>query len=251
MIRCFMDLETTGLDPQGDRIVEIMLRREDDSGTVSYCHRVNPTVPIPPQAAAVHGITDEMVAGCPTFEDMADDVQSMIEGAVIIGYNSRSFDVPMLQAELLRANRPGFPLDEHGAISIREVDLLRVWRAKEKRDLATAARRFAGTEHAAAHSAEGDVAVLAGIMSGMTAEFAIDGIEEMERLTTPENAVDRDGKFVKNAEGKIVFAFGKNEGKPVSRNIDYVEWMLGSSFSPETKAWCRRFIAWSKGGGQP
>ena len=249
--KVFLDLETTGLDPYSSRIIEIAMIAQYGEETITRCERMNPGVPIPASATAIHGITDEMVADFPGFDYFADGIQSLIDGALIIGYNSRSFDVPFLHAELVRADRPGFPTDEHGAIAIQEIDLLRVWRQTEPRNLTTAARRFARVCHDDAHGAQSDASVLLGVMEGMMDEFSLKSLDDMIALTAPENAVDRDGKFARNEHGKFIFAFGKHQGQPVSRNLSYVEWMLKQSFSPETKSWCTRFMAWGKGEGQP
>jgi DNA polymerase-3 subunit epsilon len=59
-----IDLETTGTDPQSDRIVEIgILKVTPDSRRCQRVLRLNPGIPIPPGATAVHGITDADVAG--------------------------------------------------------------------------------------------------------------------------------------------------------------------------------------------
>ena len=66
-IVCF-DLETTGVDPQTDRIVELsVLRVEPDGSRQSRTRRINPGRPIPKEATAVHGISDADVADQPTL----------------------------------------------------------------------------------------------------------------------------------------------------------------------------------------
>lgn len=60
------DLETTGIQPQTDAIVEIgAVRFRGTEPDESYCTLVDPGRPIPPEASAVNGITDDMVAGRP------------------------------------------------------------------------------------------------------------------------------------------------------------------------------------------
>ena len=64
----FIDLESTGTSPSSDRIVEIaILKVNPDGGEDFRCNRVNPGVPIPAEATAIHGITDADVASEPTF----------------------------------------------------------------------------------------------------------------------------------------------------------------------------------------
>ena len=66
------DLETTGLIPIRDRIVEIGAVRIEQDGTWSrFTTLVNPGIAIPVRAQSVHGISDEMVAGAPSFKDAA------------------------------------------------------------------------------------------------------------------------------------------------------------------------------------
>ncbi len=65
---CVLDLETTGTHPMRDRVIEIaVLRLVPRKAPVSFVRRVNPGVPIPPAATAIHGITDADVADRPPF----------------------------------------------------------------------------------------------------------------------------------------------------------------------------------------
>src|SRR5438270_14068809 len=67
-----LDLETTGVDPKLDRIIEVsVLKLLPGGGHDHRTRRVNPGVPIPPEATAVHGITDDDVADSPTFRAIA------------------------------------------------------------------------------------------------------------------------------------------------------------------------------------
>ena len=68
----FFDLETTGINISTDRIVEISyLKVYPDGREESKTMRINPGRPIPPEATAVHKITDADVADCPTFKEVA------------------------------------------------------------------------------------------------------------------------------------------------------------------------------------
>ena len=61
-----LDLESTGTDPQNDRIVEIsILRLEPDGRHDHRTRRINPGQPIPQETVAIHGITDADVADVP------------------------------------------------------------------------------------------------------------------------------------------------------------------------------------------
>ena len=66
------DIESTGIMPQRDRIVELaVLKIYPDGRTQSTVRRLNPEMPIPPGATAIHGITDDDVKDCPVFSIIA------------------------------------------------------------------------------------------------------------------------------------------------------------------------------------
>ena len=74
-----------------------------DQERVPYYFRVNPRVPISPEVTAIHGITDADVAESPSFEDVARDIETALEGCDLGGYNVLRYDIPLLEEESLRA----------------------------------------------------------------------------------------------------------------------------------------------------
>ena len=101
---CFFDLETTGVDTMKDRIVEIAVIKIFPNGNrESKKYLINPEMPIPKEASDVHGITDEMVADCPTFSKYAKNLNEYMGDSDLGGYNSNSFDIPMLVEEFKRS----------------------------------------------------------------------------------------------------------------------------------------------------
>ena len=73
----FFDLETTGVDTAHDRIVEISMVKVDPDGTKQVkTRRINPEMPIPAEATAVHGISDEDVKDEPTFMNVGSSFTS-------------------------------------------------------------------------------------------------------------------------------------------------------------------------------
>lgn len=255
----YFDLETTGLDPETDRIVELAFFGGDGGELTGL---VNPCVPIPAEATETHGITDSDVADSPTFADVAKQVETMIEGAVLVGFNSLRFDVPFLDAELRRAGRSGLPRGEWGEILPRDIDLYRVWVERERRDLASAVQRFADVAELGegAHRASKDASVLRDVMNGMLADFfplaevVEEGqsmrvapgwppVGELLRITAPPEMLDRAGKFKRRENGKIVFAFGQQADKPVATQPGYLKWMISKDFPEETKEIARRMLA--------
>src|SRR4051794_6557649 len=101
-----VDIESTGLDPQVDRIVELAVLRFRPSCRLPLPPvrlLLDPGLPIPPEATAVHSIRDEDVAGRPTFAVVAPRIRHMLEGHDLAGFNLRRFDLPLLAAEFRRA----------------------------------------------------------------------------------------------------------------------------------------------------
>lgn len=100
----FFDIESTGLNVATDRIVEICAVKVMPNGDQEIkTRRLNPTIPISPEAQAVHGISDEDVKDCPKFKEIAKSLAQWMTGCDIAGYNSLKFDIPLLAEEFLRA----------------------------------------------------------------------------------------------------------------------------------------------------
>jgi len=107
-----IDLETTGGSPVTSRIVEIAaVRYEEGREVACLVELVDPLVPIPPDATAIHGITDGMVAGRLRLDEVLPDVWKFIDGAVLLAHHA-PFDAGFLAYELSkgRAAAPGNPI---------------------------------------------------------------------------------------------------------------------------------------------
>src|SRR5687768_7503679 len=93
-----VDFESTGVDPTEARIVQIAMmkilpnRKDEETKNIL----VNPTIPIPPSATEIHGITDEMVKGKPTFKQYSKSIHEFIKGCNILGFNSNAYDIVLL-----------------------------------------------------------------------------------------------------------------------------------------------------------
>lgn len=119
----FIDTETTGLDLDTDEVIELALlpfEYERDTGAiVSVDHDAalnafrQPTFPIPPESAKIHGITDEMVKGQAID---AEHVRSLIEPAHLVLAHNAAFDRPMVEKHW-----PIFE-EKHWACSLAEID---------------------------------------------------------------------------------------------------------------------------------
>lgn len=98
-----LDVETTGLNPGfGDRICEIgMVLAQDNQIEETYSSLVNPQRPISPGAAAVNGLTDDMLISAPLFAELAEDVLTRLENRIVICHNV-PFDLGFLKMETSR-----------------------------------------------------------------------------------------------------------------------------------------------------
>lgn len=157
----FLDLETTGLDPRGDRIVEMSFARVSPAGAVDVLATlVDPGVPVPPASSAVHGIVDADLVGAPTFPELASRVARHLRGADLAGYNLARFDLPLLRAEMDRAGVcPSWS-------AARIIDASVIFRRMERRNLEAAHRLYVGGDMPAAHTAAGDVAATMMVLAG-------------------------------------------------------------------------------------
>ena len=109
-----LDLETTGKRTQSDRIVEIStLKLMPDGESQIKTRRLNPGMPIPPGATAIHGITDADVANEMTFRQIARSLAAFLEGCDLCGYNLWSFDLKLLVNEFRRARVPFSTVGRH------------------------------------------------------------------------------------------------------------------------------------------
>ncbi|MBT9134963.1 MAG: putative ATP-dependent helicase DinG [Firmicutes bacterium] len=105
-----VDVETTGLSAERDRVTEVaIVHVQADKIFRTYATLVNPGRPIPPFIQQMTGITDAMVAGAPTFAEVAQIISANLAGTVFVAHNVR-FDHGFLKAEFARANHAFPPL---------------------------------------------------------------------------------------------------------------------------------------------
>lgn len=243
---CFFDLEATGVNTAEDRIVEIcIIRREVDGSEKTLSTLVDPECPIPPESSEVHHISDEDVKGKPTFKQLAPQVLEILDGADLAGYNIKSFDVPMLAAEIKRAG-----VEVKGQ-KRRIVDAYLVFKRQEPHNLATAARFYCGLVLGEeAHRADADVRATMAVVDAQAEHYedlprSVAGIDAWLAQKDPR-FVDFDGKF-RWAAQEAVCAFGKNNGKTLRylamKDRSFLEWMLRSQFSRDTLDVVRKALA--------
>jgi len=236
------DCETTGIDFAKDQVIELCVQHGLDDTAQSRTWRIKPSVAIAPAAQAVHGITMNDLAGCPSFGEYADEIATVFANAdVIVGYNL-SFDIDMIQAEYARINRP--PLDLGGK---QIVDAFRLWQQCEPRSLVHAHRRFVGDDFASAHSATADVAATGRVLVGMLKHFNLDGQEwgQIASVCDPGRASwVGPSRHLRWENEVIVLGFGKHMGMALHElaagpDRSFLQWVMSKDFPPHVGEICK------------
>lgn len=233
----FFDLETTGLDLAKDRIVEVSALKVKVSGDESwFTSRVNPGIPIPPQATAIHGISNEDVANEPHFASIAKDLANFMNDSDIAGYNAAKFDIPLLAEEFLRV---GIEFDFKNR---KNIDVQVIFHKKEQRTLVAAYQFYCNKQLADAHSAKADTSATYEVLKAQLDTYSdlANDVNELANFTnTSSNYVDFAGRIVLNDKKEPTINFGKNKGKTIKELMlndkGYLEWILKSDFPLYTK----------------
>lgn len=227
----FFDLETTGVDIATSRIVEIACIKIDLDGSKTEKHSlINPTIPIPKEASEVHGITDDKVANAPKFIELSKSLYNFFKDCDIAGYNSDSFDIPLLVQEFSRCNII------FGDWEFNTIDVLSVERILRPNKLSDVYKRYTGKDLEDAHSALADVNATLEILFHQYDGKEEITPEEIENFYRLKKRYDLSNKLYVNADGKVCWGFGKLMNQPIENDISYVDWVLKqNSFTNETK----------------
>ena len=231
------DIESTGISPRRDRIIELAaIRVNADGSETSQCWLMNPTIHIPEETTAIHGIADDDVKDCPTFAEKAKEILAFFEGCDISGFNSDRFDTLCLEEEFARC---GY---NFAAAQRKHVDVQRIFHRKEPRDLTAAVRFYCNRSHDGAHGAEADAKATLEVLKAQLERYAdlprdVDALDEFIAPHDPLNA-DRNGIFRwKNGEWTI--NFGKKRGDSLKRIMlnepNFLKWMLKGDFDSDAR----------------
>ena len=233
----FFDLETTGTNILTDRIVEISIIKLMPNGTESeVTMRINPQMPIPAEATAIHHITDADVADCPTFKQVAQNIANIFLDADVAGFNSNRFDVPMLSEEMFRA---GINFDMSRR---RFVDVQTIFHKLEQRPLSAAYKFYCGKSLDDAHSANADTRATYEVLKAQLDHYPEqlkNDIAFLSEFSSQNRNADLMGRIIYNDNDKEVFNFGKYKGQEVEsvfrNDPGYYAWMMQGEFPANTK----------------
>jgi DNA polymerase-3 subunit epsilon len=232
----FFDLETTGINIASDRIVELSYLKVHPNGKEEpKTLLINPTIPIPAEATQIHGIRNEDVAGCPTFQEVAATLVAAFEGCDFAGYNSNKFDLPLLAEEFLRSGI-AFDLKKR-----KFIDVQVIFHKMEQRTLSAAYQFYCGKELVNAHSSEADTRATYEVLLSQLERYPSlpRDIDHLSEFSTQARSADFAGRIVYNDKEEEVFNFGKYKGVTVqevlTRDPSYYSWMMNGDFPLYTK----------------
>lgn len=245
---CFFDLEATGTNIITDRIIEIAVIKLMPGGEIlRKANVLNPTIPIPAETTAIHGLSDDDVKDKPTFKAVARDYARFFEGADLAGFAIMKFDVPLLVEEFLRADV------EFDYTRKRMIDSQKIFHLMEKRTLSAAYRFYLNKEFENSHTAEADTEASMEILMAQVALYEHQDVtdtlnrklgeikNDMDVLhkVTSVQQVDLSGRMILNDKGQEVFNFGKHRNKLVTevfrQEPAYYDWIMNGEFPLDTK----------------
>ena len=254
---CFFDLEATGLNVIRDRIVQIaVVKMHPDGREETLEMLINPGVPMSAEAIAVHGIQPKDLRNKPSFREVAEEIFDFIGDSDLAGYNSNGFDVPMLLEEFHRAGLE-FDLKKR-----RLVDAAQIFYKMEPRTLRAALKYYTGKTIENAHDALSDVRATIDVLRGQIEKYdgveyedsegnkqgyrVVNDVQKLHEFTTQDQYVDVTRRLKRDAEGQVVFNFGKYNGrraKDILRSDrHYFKWIMDKDFSVQVKTAIREIM---------
>jgi DNA polymerase III epsilon subunit-like protein len=210
----FFDTETTG-NTENDFLVQIAFKNGDETFSELY----KPEIKIPPEASAVHHITNKMVADKPTFRESTDQpiIKKLFEdeNSIVVAHNA-TFDLMIIEKEniipkkFICTLRVARELDKEGKIEKYNLQYLRYYL-----DLDV---------EATAHDALGDVLVLEKLFERLHKK-----IIDTDNISSDE-AIDKMVEISSHPSLFRTINFGKHNGKKLEEVLatdrGYLEWLL-------------------------
>ncbi len=233
-----LDLETTGVWIEKDKIIEIaMIRCFPDGTRTTYETYVNPGMLIPPEVTEVTGINDADVKDAPRFRDIAPQVFRFLENADFGGFNVERFDLPLLEREF-SDNGIKFEWSKHTIY-----DAQKVYHLHERRDLSAAYKFYCEKDLKDAHSALADTQATLDVLVAQIAKYGAgnDTIESLKDFDYRKRTEFFDSeRKLRWWNGELYMMFGKYARKASLQEISktdrpYLEWILKQDFREDVK----------------
>lgn len=215
----YIDLETTGLNPNQDRICQLGVILDDGTEINSL---INPEINIPKQVSDLHGITNELVQDAPKFVDFAARLVDELEAAeVFVAYNY-AFDFQFLQNELFKAVQ--YELREDSFVFL---DPYKIFKTMFPHNLSNAYKFYTGKEFNEAHNAIHDIRATKEVLIAQQAQYPdlfAQGLKVVEQQTIGDTSIL--GKWFRTENSEVRFRQGKHRGETVAKvHKDYLKWI--------------------------
>lgn len=231
------DIESTGTSPRKDRIIELAaIKVMPDGAEERRCWLLNPTIPIPPETTAIHGISDDIVENCPTFAEKAREIFAFFAGCDLSGFNADRFDIPCIEEEFARVGL------NFAASTRKHVDVQKIYHRMEPRDLSAAVRFYCGRDHAGAHGAEADTQATLDVLKAQLERYPSlpDNVEAMDEYLSPRDPMNADrGGMLRWRNGDLCINFGKKKGESLRKLLmvepNYLWWIVRGDFDSEVR----------------
>lgn len=205
----FLDIETTGGNPQRDRITEIGIRFWRAGEVVGEWQTLlNPEMRISGFIERLTGISNELVADAPRFSDIADELEQQLAGVIFVAHNAR-FDYGFIKSEFRKLGR---------AFSARVLCTVRLSRAlypehrRHNMDALIARHSLPQVER---HRAMGDVSAMLAFFEHTLVEHNAEAVNQaiqrlLQRQSTPSNVPPE--IFAELPQGPGVYRFYGDNG---------------------------------------
>lgn len=213
---CF-DCETTGLDFNNDRIIEIAVATFSNGRIIeTFESLVDPKIPIPQESQKIHNISNEMVQGQPSIDQILPNILKLIGNYPIVGHGV-NFDIKILASEALRHQTLCDLVDS------TVIDTLRLARYYGQAPVNSlqALRRHFNIPEEIAHRAMGDVVVNIQVFKHLSQKFR--SLKEL--IKELENPIELK-----------TMPLGKHKGRSFKEiPIEYLRWALNKDFDIDLK----------------
>lgn len=226
----YLDTETTGVDTETANVCEIAFLLSTYNGFIRDPQKdiliqelILPPEPVPPEASAVHHITNGMLAGKPALEDVSERISDFVNKADYISAHNLPYDLAILRRQL-----PGIFGKIGEDMKLDSLRLARhIWPSIPSHALQALRYRFDLSAQITgdAHRAMFDTELVRSL---------IEYILRMD-LVTPNNWEDL-VTYTRSALEVKIFSFGKYRGKLVediaAQDTDYIRWLLRQDWVP-------------------
>jgi len=229
------DLETTGGDPDNDRIIQfggVKLSGDLVEIPSRIAIMVDPDYPISPESTAIHGITNADLVGRPKFAEVAVLIEQWIGDCDLAGHNILAFDLPLLIAEFERHTDIRLKLERRPIY-----DTFELFKHFVPHTLDGALWFYQHEHMEDAHDALFDADAAAKVLRGIQGRHTLNG-NDAWNLSTGNRATFC-GALIYDENGEVCIGFGQFKGVPLSevraRDPGFLDWMMGAKFRQEVK----------------